>query len=274
MDQLGYVKASDDSPIYVAYHAPAQTAAGTPVLILPPLFEERKSSYAALRKLAVKLAAAGHATMRFDYRGSGESGGSSAARRWATMAEDASSAREALARLSGQPDAILLGLRLGATLALQEAARGNAKAVVALAPIIVGSTQVRQWKMRSKIRSELTTDPTPPYPPLEQRGGEQQPAQHGQDAHATLDFDGYEVHPGFFEDVATIDLRQSGALVCPALVVQISHRSEAAAESTQLVAALGAKAKLECLRLEPFWDKLDDVDTGPLDDIVVRTVSG
>jgi hypothetical protein len=89
-----------------------------------------------------------------------------------------------------------------------------------------------------------------------------------------LDFDGYEVHPGFFDDVAAIDLRQSGALACPALVVQVSHRSEAAAESTQLAAALGSQAKLKCLRLEPFWDKLDDVDTGPLEDIVVKTVSG
>jgi len=259
---LGYTSAADGSPLYMAYYAPAAAGRGAPVLVCPPLFEERKSAYAGLRKLAARLAAGGHAVLCFDYRGSGESGGCSAARRWAHLAEDAATAREALRGLSGQNEALLLGLRLGATLALQQAAAASVKAVAALAPILSGASQVRQWKMRSKIRAELTEGAPAPSPLAPLPEGER-----------GIDFDGYVIHPGFFEDVMALDLLKTAPLPCPALVVQISHRTEAAPESAQLIAALGGQAKLECLRLEPFWDKLDDVDTRRVEDIVYEWVS-
>ena len=294
-EQLGYLPARDGAPLYAAYHAPAQAQAGAAVLICPPLFEERKSAYAALRKLALRLAAVGHAVLRFDYRGSGESGGSSAGRRWLHLAEDATAAREKLARLSGREDVVLLGLRLGATLALWSAAAGRRssfssgaaglKAVIALAPILNGAAQVRQWKLRSKIRAELTDGGGTAFQAVKDHGQDaratdgggtafQAVKDHGQDARATIDFDGYEVHPGFFDDVAALDLLQAPpAAPGPALVVQLSHRSEPSLESKQFVAAWGGKAELKCLRVEPFWDKLDDVDTRPLEDMVCGWVS-
>ena len=259
-EQLGYIKALDGSPIYAAHHAPEGSAHHTelPVVIVPPLFEERKSAYATLRKLALKLAAQGHPVMRFDYRGSGESGSASALRRWEHLAQDVATVRKTLASISGKRDSALVGLRLGATLALQETGRVGGECVVALAPIIAGATQVRLWKMRSKIRSEMTAG----------ESGSGAASQMNQDE--VLDFDGYDVHPGFFEDVAAVNLTKDlGALSCPGLILQLSHRTDAAPETTQLLATLGSRAKLECLRTEPFWDKLDDVDTGPMVERVV-----
>jgi pimeloyl-ACP methyl ester carboxylesterase len=262
VDELGYIKAPDGTPLYVAYHAGGDAA---PVVIAPPLFEERKSAYAPLRRLAEKLAAAGHPVLRFDYRGSGESGGDPGARHWPHLAEDLAAARAAIVKLSGKDNVVLLGLRLGGTLVLQEALKGGVDAVIALAPIVSGAAQVRQWKMRTKIRAELTSAAS----------GSGGAAAGSQDAGGPVDFDGYAVHPGFFDDVAAVDLVKSARpLACPGLIVQISHRTDPARESAQFVAALGAQAKLECLRLEPFWDKLDDVDTRPVEDIVVRTVAG
>src|SRR5262249_37521075 len=153
----------------------------------------------------------------FDYRGSGESGGSSAVRRWEHLAQDVMTVRKTLASLSGKRDSALLGLRLGATLALQETQRVGGECVIALAPIVSGASQVRMWKMRSKIRAELT-----------QPGAEKS-------ADAAIDFDGYELHPKFFDDVAAVDLlKDLGALSCSGLIVQISHRAEASNETTQL----------------------------------------
>jgi hypothetical protein len=37
MEQFGYIKARDGSPIYAVYHAPAQAEAACPILICPPL---------------------------------------------------------------------------------------------------------------------------------------------------------------------------------------------------------------------------------------------
>ena len=156
MEQPGYFKALDGSPLYGVYHAPGQkNDRALPVVICPSLFEERKSAYAPLRRLALRLSAAGHAVMRFDYRGSGESGGAGASRRWQHLREDVAVARKTLAKLAGKRDSVLLGLRLGATLALQETQRVGGEAVIALAPVARGAAQVRLWKMRSKIRAEL-----------------------------------------------------------------------------------------------------------------------
>jgi uncharacterized protein len=258
-EQFGYIKALDGSPLFAAYHAPAPggNERALPVVIAPPLFEERKSAYGPLRRLANRLAGAGHAVMRFDYRGSGESGGEGAKRRLQHMAEDVAVVRKTLARMAGKRDAALVGLRLGGTLVLQETIRSGGEAVVALAPIVKGATQVRLWKMRSKIRAEMTAGAGPA----------------GSDAAGTIDFDGFDVHPGFFDDVAGVDLvKDLAALSCSGRVIQISHRTEAAPENTQLVQTLGSRAKLECLRMEAFWDKLDDVDTTPLEDAVLAAL--
>lgn len=261
-EQLGYIKALDGSPLYAAYHSPdnGKPASALPVVIVPPLFEERKSAYTTMRRLALELAAAGHSVMRFDYRGSGESGSSSAIRRWEHLAQDVATVRKTLASLAGKRDSALVGLRLGATLALQETGRAGGERVVALAPIVAGATQVRLWKMRSKIRSELTI-------PESIGDSERTPQSAFRNPHSAtlLDFDGYDVDTCFFDDIATINLAKDlGKLSCPGLIMQLSHRANAASETTQLMAALGSRAKLECLRMEPFWDKLDDVDTDPM----------
>ena len=196
-----------------------------------------------------KLAGSG-ATFRYSEMGR-------IARRWEHLAQDVMSVRKTLAALSGKRDSALIGLRLGGTLVLQESIRAGGEAVLALAPIVAGATQVRLWKMRSKIRAELTTATS---------GGTNTAA-----AAETLDFDGYDVHPKFFDDVAAIDLvKDLGRLSCPGLIAQLSHRQDAAPESTKLMETLGSRAKLECRRMEAFWDKIDDADTSALSEIALR----
>lgn len=256
----GYFAASDSTPLYGVYHAP-ESASKVPVLVAPSLFEERKSAYAALASLARALAAAGHPVLRFDYRGSGESGGEPGARRWPDLAADLAAARNALREMSGKEAVALLGLRLGATLCLVEGAKLNAKAVVALAPVIKGAAQARLWRLRSKIRAELTEATDAKDAP---RPSSLAPRPD------VLDFDGLAVAPGFFDDVAALDLSTAPALAMPSLLVQISHRTEAAPESEQLAKALGAPSKLAALRLEPFWDRVDDVNTKDLEQTVLE----
>jgi len=278
---LGYVKALDGSPLYAVYHpvASEDAAMAVPVAIAPSLFEERKSAYGPLRRLAERLAAAGHPVLRFDYRGSGESGGHPARRRWQHLVEDVTIARQTLAELSGRTGCVLLGLRLGATLALQQGGAVGVEGVIALAPVVKGATQVRLWKMRSKIRAELTeTRAGAPSRPGSSRRDDARAlaaSSNGEPklpAADVIDFDGYEVSPAFFDDVAALDLlTELRPLSKPGCLIQISHRADAAPESTQLLGVLGQSAKLEALRMEPFWDKLDDIDTRPLEDLVLQT---
>ncbi len=268
--QFGYISPPSSPPLYAAYH-PALESPAPAVLIAAPLFEERKSAYAPLRRLAEKLAGAGAPVLRFDYRGSGESAGECATLRWADLIQDLGAARDALLALSRRREFALLGLRLGGTLALQNADALGARCVVALAPIPNGSAQVRLWKMRSKIRAELTAEYGKESPAADATPA----ASTGNNAgDAVIDFDGFAVHPKFFDDVAAIELARSAPpLACTGLIVQLSHRTDAAPESAQLIARLGAHARLECLRIEPFWDKLDDVDTTPVETLVLAQIA-
>ncbi|MBI3829705.1 MAG: alpha/beta fold hydrolase [Planctomycetes bacterium] len=269
----GYFPASDGTPLYGVYHAP-DAPAKIPVLVAPSLFEERKSAYAALTSLARALATDGHPVLRFDYRGSGESGGDSGVRRWPDLAADLAAARQALAKQCGADAVALVGLRLGATLCLLEGAKLNAKAVVALAPVIKGAAQARLWRLRSKIRAEMTQGEGQPS------SGESQVASRPASARQSspealaprpdvLDFEGLAVAPGFFDEVAALDLSTAPAIAVPSLLVQISHRTDAAPESEQLAKSLGAQCKLTALRLEPFWDRVDDVNTKDLEQAVI-----
>jgi pimeloyl-ACP methyl ester carboxylesterase len=233
-----------------------------PVLVVPSLFEERKSAYGTLRELANCLSAAGHPVMRFDFRGSGESGGEPSRRRWQNLVEDLGVAREALLGQSGAQNALLLGVRTGATLALLEAPRCRAAGVVAVAPIVKGANQVRLWKVRSKIRAELTSGGTAGSAAT---AGKAPSTASGRREADTVDFDGYAVHPAFFADVSAIDLTEDlSALPCPGLLIQVSPRAEPTPENEKLATVAGNRCRLECLRLEPFWDRLDDVDTALL----------
>lgn len=255
----GYFVSADGTPLYGVLHASA-TSVHAPVVIAPALFEERKSAYAALAGLARQLFAAGHPVLRFDYRSSGESGGAAGTRRWNDLATDLAAARDALARAAGANAAggvVLLGLRMGGTLALQTAVRLNARAVIALAPVTKGSAQTRLWRLRSKIRAELTASAAAPAP------------ANGQ-CEEVMDFDGIPVAAGFLDDVAAVDLLQEQAAACPALILQLTHREELQPETEQLAAHWGAACRAEALRVEPFWDRLDQVETRP---VIERTLN-
>lgn len=241
----GFFPAMDGTPLHGVYHAPEADAKGVCVFA-PPLFEERKSAYGGLTQLARALAGLGFGAFRFDYRGSGESGGDGGQRRWVHLAEDLQAACEAARKLSGTAPVTLVSTRLGATLALTETARVQPAAVVAIAPVLKGGTEARLWRLRSKMRAELS-------------GGEDNPGADGEND--VLDMDGFPVSPGFLEDLKPIDLL-AGKEPCevPTLVVQVSHRDVPSAEYERLLKGLGIKARLSCVKALPFWERVEDAD--------------
>lgn len=268
----GYFQARDGVPLYGVYHAP-DTAARVPLVIAPSFFEERKSAYGALCALARACAAAGHPVLRFDYRGSGESGGAPALRRWSELAADLAAAVERLKALSGSANVAVAGLRLGGTLILQQARSLRPAAVVALAPFAQGRTQERQWRLRAKMRAEITS-------------GTDAPAPVSAAASDVVDLDGFATARAFLDDVQAVDLfspsggvngQPAGPLPCPTLLLQITLRDGPQPDSQRLIQALGPQTRLECLRLEAFWDRIDDVEIRPMVNATVQflgTVGG
>lgn len=115
------------------------------VLICPPLGHEQVHAHRTLRHLADRLAAAGFTVLRPDYHGTGDSDGAvedpQRLPKWQTNVEDAAAW---LRSMAGCRKISLVGLRFGAALAVQYAARHEVENLVLWAPVVKGRRYVRE----------------------------------------------------------------------------------------------------------------------------------
>lgn len=98
----------------------------TAAVICAPWGEEYLHSHRPLRFLARRLAEAGVHTLRFDYFGTGDSGGDVADASLRGAEDDVLTAVEELKATADAERVLLIGMRLGANLAMSAAARSPA----------------------------------------------------------------------------------------------------------------------------------------------------
>ena len=139
------------------YHAASQPARGVGVVLCRPIGYEAVCSYPTYTRLAENLAVAGFDVMRFDYHGTGDSAGSDAdSDRVQAWIDSTVSAASELQRLSGVSRLALFGVRLGATLAAQAAARlGGVESLVMWAPCVTGRAFVRELRAANASRPQV-----------------------------------------------------------------------------------------------------------------------
>jgi alpha-beta hydrolase superfamily lysophospholipase len=157
-----------DRTLFGFYHPPADGAwRATGVVLCPPIGTDYTRSDRTYRHMAERLAAAGFACLRFDLSGTGDSGGEEAPpglwRRWV---EEIGIATEELRARSGAEAIALVGLRIGATLALQHAVeRGTADSLVLWSPCVSGAGFVAEvtklHKLYTRIEPHLAEAPRP-----------------------------------------------------------------------------------------------------------------
>ncbi|MFW5858118.1 MAG: serine aminopeptidase domain-containing protein [Planctomycetota bacterium] len=229
-----------------ALHAVAYGPAGAPTLVAcHGLGEERKGAVRVLHELGRTLAAGGAGLIGFDYAGTGESPGSFDAVRWDGLVGDTVAVLRAAAARADGAALGLLGVRLGARVALGAAAAAPAPVagVVHWEPVFDGGRWLRELARRSRFRGT---------------GGA---AAGSALADGAEDVDGYVFSAGLAGDLSG----QGGALP-PATgrqaVVQIGHRADPAPRLAQAGEALGAA--VVCLRMQPFWLESDIVDGAAL----------
>ncbi len=92
-------------------------------VLCPPWGNEYLAAHRSLKHLGAQLAAAGWHVLRFDYHGTGDSGGRLEEESLAGWERDVETAIEEARDASGAARVALAGLRLGATLAARVAAR-------------------------------------------------------------------------------------------------------------------------------------------------------
>ena len=135
-----------DSALYGVYHPPESTQVRSDaVLLCYPAGHEYMRIHRAFRQLAGALNAKGFHVLRFDYFGTGDSAGDQAEIMMERWLQDAEAAAEELLSISGCRKLSVVGLRLGALIASQLAAKVKAvKRLVLWEPLLEGEAFVRE----------------------------------------------------------------------------------------------------------------------------------
>ncbi len=171
---------------------------GHPVLFCHPFGEEKLWAHRVFVRFARDLAAAGHAVLRFDYRGNGDSEGEFAEWTIEGAMEDIAAAAQELQRASGATGYVLLGLRLGASLAAMSAERSNdVKGLIMWEPVIAGGPYAQEL-----LRVNVTTQMSVYREVREDRGQLVDRMRTGQ----TVNVDGYEMTADLFDQLSGLDL--------------------------------------------------------------------
>jgi len=256
-EQPGYIS-TERGRLFRVMHRPAAEPAAA-VLLVPPCGDEKRAAYGACARLARALSSAGAAVLRFDCFGTGDSAGESAEVTLSSMREDARAAAGEIQRLVPGAPLMLLGVRLGASLALEICSGVGARKVAAIAPLLSGASWLRQERgrkrlRRSMVRREMTAAGADP-----QAVGEE-PLPDG----VADDLDGLPVSEIFAAELEAFDM---GSSPLPgdrarSLLVQVSPRRTPLPEIADIAGRCGAEVL--CLHLEPFWQPLEPGDLAAL----------
>jgi exosortase A-associated hydrolase 2 len=137
----------EQTPLFGCYHPPRGSATrDSGVVLCYPMAHELIRVHRAFRQLAARLARAGFPVLRFDYYGTGDSAGESDEARLDRWAEDVMAASRELRRRTGVSRLSLVGLRLGASLALRVAAADPAVCRLVLwQPVLEGRAMLAEF---------------------------------------------------------------------------------------------------------------------------------
>lgn len=127
-----------DSRLFGIYHPADGLANGHAVLIAPPLLNEAMRAHFALRQIALKLSAAGHDVLRFDFSGTGNSLGSPIDFRPADWVDDIRLAGQELLDISGAVSLSIVTARFSACLATCSSAAERYSRCVMWDPVASG----------------------------------------------------------------------------------------------------------------------------------------
>jgi exosortase A-associated hydrolase 2 len=242
--------------LYAMVHRAPVRARGV-VVMVPPFAEEKKAAQRALVEAAREFAA-GFDVLRFDLRGTGDSGGEFGQCDIAMWREDLRAVLAHARAMAGERPLHLIGLRFGATLAWLVAA-DESLGIDSLGlwePIISGASYMRQNQQRSQIRRELTGD--------DPSSSVQSPKSDS----PTFDFDGFLINSKLHREMVEIDLLTAPVpAVQRVLMLQISgsSRIRKPLQDFQVRAAeAGLQTELDSVVVEPFWSAIGLVDTTPV----------
>lgn len=234
-------------------------------VICSPFAEEKKSSQRMLVDLASTLAAGGRPVLFFDYLACGDSEGEFKEATITTWIQNTRDAVNLLKTRSSVEKVGLIGLRLGCYMALSALEEcENGSTAVFIEPVLDPGTYFKQ-ALRQKLMKELITD------------GKTSSRRHELInqlvASESIDFDGYEISPLFYADLQrqkdlTPTLKDHKTHT---LIIHVTPTGKATRNFQKImnVASSNKKLRLKRIRLDPFWDRIDNPVYQPVIDEIV-----
>ncbi len=153
---------ASDEPLFGLYQGPAGRARAQGIVLCHPMGHEYIPAYDAMKELARFLTQAGFHVLRFDYYGSGDSAGETGDGGIEAWTANVEAAIEELKATAQVKKVSLLGLRLGATLALFAARRRkDVDSVVIWEPIVRGKAYLDELQaLRDAYIARILPRPT------------------------------------------------------------------------------------------------------------------
>ena len=248
----------DGHRLFSVLHYAADDSRARAVVICAPLFDEKLWSHRVLVNLARHLAAAGVSVLRFDYFGDGESDGRFEDASVGTRLRDIHDALEFCRRETKAREIFLLGLGLGATLALRATFEKDQDApvagVVAWAPVIDGDRYLNDI-LRAHLSAQMI---------IHRKVIHDRETLVGQImANQSVNIEGYEIcRPLFTEIVEANVLELLRNASKPVLVQQIGP-AERVDSQYQAVSQLGGnQVQFEVVQELKFWTQQKSIFPG------------
>jgi uncharacterized protein len=194
-----------DRELFGSYHPPrSDRTRDSAVLLCYPWGKECLPSHRAFRQLSELLAGLGYPVLRFDYRGAGDSAGDGTSAGLSSWMEDIATALDELRQRSMPEQICLIGLRLGAALAMRASAEhDDVSGLVLWQPVLDGTAYLTE--LREHHRTMLWQQ----FPSLPN-------AARSDDVHEIL---GFPVSSALLQDLQQLQLSTAPATAGPILVV-------------------------------------------------------
>ncbi len=259
MSETPFFFTREGATLFGMLHQPDGMSRPRAFVLSHPFAEEKLWSHRSFVSLARALAARGHAVLRFDYAGAGDSSGRSIDVTLDSQLADLAAALAALAaRVPAATSVGLIGLRLGATIAALAAERpAHFPAALRPGPLVLWDPVLDGAEyLQELLRTNLSAQLAVYGKVIETREVLTERIRAG----GEVDVDGYAIGAGLLATVGRADLLAATAKshAAPALVGAIAppNRPPKPRTDLQALAASYGAGSFTVVEEDPFWREI------------------